>query len=104
VDTTVGISERQHLGRSGPGCAACAWGVVFGAISLYWGAGSRIGLDTLGGSLERQALAGDRVVLAAAWVTGVLKLVGAALALTLVRPWGPGSPGGCCSAPRGRWP
>jgi hypothetical protein len=84
VETTV----RQHLRRSWPGYAACVWGVLFGAISLYWGSGGRTGLGTLGGSLERQALAGDPALLAAAWVTGALKLVGAALALALVRPWG----------------
>lgn len=83
----MSAAERRP-GRDWPGYAACAWGVVFGAISLYWGSGGRIGLGTLGGTLEQQALAGDRAVLVAAWVTGLLKFVGAALALALVRPWG----------------
>ena len=34
------------------------------------------------------ALAGDASIYVAVWVTGLLKLVGAGLALALVRPWG----------------
>jgi uncharacterized protein DUF3995 len=70
------------------GYAACAWGLVFAGISFYWGLGGRLGVDTLGGSLERLARARDPVIIAAVWVTGFLKVGGALLALALVEPWG----------------
>jgi hypothetical protein len=71
-----------------PAYAAFLWGLLFAGISFYWGCGGRTGLDTVGGAIERRALDGDAAIYAAVWVTGVLKLVGAALALALVRPWG----------------
>ena len=71
-----------------PGYVACVWGLIFAAISFYWGSGGTIGLDTIGGSIESMARAGDPAILAAVLITGVLKLVGAALALALVQPWG----------------
>lgn len=70
------------------GYAACGWGLVFAAISFYWGSGGRVGLNTIGGSIERMALAGDTSIILLVWITGLLKLVGAGLALALVRPWG----------------
>ncbi|MGV9270175.1 DUF3995 domain-containing protein [Kitasatospora sp. NPDC003701] len=77
---------------SWPAYAACGWGLLFAGISFYWGVGGRALLDTVGGAIERRALAGDTAVYVAVWVTGVLKLFGAALALALVRPWGPRLP------------
>lgn len=73
---------------SWPAYAACVWGLVFAGISFYWGVGGRTLLDTVGGAIERSALAGDTAIYVAVWVTGALKLVGAVLALALVRPWG----------------
>jgi Protein of unknown function (DUF3995) len=55
---------------------------------LLLGLGGRTLLDTVGGAIERRALAGDTALLAAVWITGALKLVAAALALALARPWG----------------
>lgn len=73
---------------SWPAYAACVWGLLFAGISFYWGCGGRALLDTVGGVIERRALAGDTAIFVAVWVTGALKLVGAVLALALVRPWG----------------
>jgi hypothetical protein len=61
---------------------------LFAGISAFWGSGGRFGLDTVGGEIERRALAGDRSIIALVWATVALKLAGAALALALVRPWG----------------
>ncbi len=63
-------------------------GLVFAAISFYWGSGGTLGLDTIGGSIESLGRAHDPLMLAAAWVTGLVKLLGSVLALALVRPWG----------------
>jgi hypothetical protein len=91
-------TETAHTGTTGttshgsarvwPAYAACGWGLVFAGISFYWGSGGHGLLDTIGGAIERRALAGDPAIYAAVWVTGVLKVVGAVLALALVRPWG----------------
>jgi hypothetical protein len=62
--------------------------VVFAGVSFYWGLGGRTLLDTVGGTIERRALAGDTALLAAVWITGALKLVAAGFALALARPWG----------------
>jgi hypothetical protein len=74
------------------GYAACAWGLIFAAISFYWGSGGRRGIDTVGGSIEKRALAGDPAIYAAVWTTGLLKVVGAVLALALVMRWGRRAP------------
>ena len=70
------------------GYAAFGWGLAFAGVSFYWGLGGNLGLDTLGGSLERLALAHDRTLLIAVWVTGVLKILGSLVALALAGRWG----------------
>jgi Protein of unknown function (DUF3995) len=72
----------------GAGYAAFAWGLIFALISFYWGCGGTIGLSTVGGTIERLAREHSAGIFVAVWVTGLLKLVGAVLALALVRPWG----------------
>jgi hypothetical protein len=92
----VGEQDTREYETAAPGVprtswagyAACGWGLIFAAISFYWGSGGRRGLDTIGGSIERMALAGDTSIYVAVWATGLLKLVGAALALAMVRSWG----------------
>ncbi len=61
---------------------------AFAAVSTYWGLGGRALLDMLGGEIERRALAGDDVLLAANAVGAVLKVLGGVLALALVQPRG----------------
>ncbi len=75
---TAGARGRQaaRLRWTGwAGYAACGWGLVFAAVSFYWGSGGTLG-------------AHDPVIFLALWVTGLLKVAGALLALALVRPWG----------------
>ena len=69
------------------GYTACAWGLAFAGISLYWGSGGTLGLDTLGGSIETLARAHNRTLLIAVWVTGFLKVLGSLLALALTGMW-----------------
>jgi hypothetical protein len=83
---TAGTTSKAPA-HAWPAYAACGWGLVFAGISFYWGSGGHGLLDTIGGAIERSALAGDPAIYAAVWVTGVLKVVGAVLALALVRPW-----------------
>ncbi len=70
-----------------------AWGAVvaafaFAAVSLVWATGSTLGLDTLGGAVERLGRARDPALLAANGVALVLKVAGGVLGLALVQPWG----------------
>lgn len=68
------------------GYAACAWMVVFAAMSFYWALGGTIGLRTV--SPDLQELVHTPWFTTVFWLTGFLKLTGGLLALVLVRPWG----------------
>jgi Protein of unknown function (DUF3995) len=70
------------------GYLACGWGLVFAAISFYWGSGGTLGLDTIGGSIESMGRAHDPIILVGVWVTGFMKVLGALFALALVSDWG----------------
>lgn len=70
------------------GYAACAWSSVFAAMSFYWAAGGTIGLDTQAEAIQEAVREGDQGFLAVVWATGVMKVVGAVLALALVQRWG----------------
>jgi hypothetical protein len=55
-------------------------------LSFYWAVGGTVGSDTIGPAITN--MAHDPVFIAVLWGTGVLKLLGALLALALIRPWG----------------
>ena len=63
---------------------ACAVGVLYAALSVYWGLGGTWLVDTVGGSLARRGRAGDAAVLAAVWAAAILKLIAAALPVAAV--------------------
>jgi hypothetical protein len=71
-----------------PAIWAAAWALLFAAMSFYWALGGTVGLGTLGVELERDARAREPDTIALVWVTGLLKVAGAGLALALVQPWG----------------
>ena len=81
----MGTSER---GVTWPAYAACGVALLYAVVSFYWAFGGTAGVDTLGGRLEELARNGDPTVLWLAGVAGALKVVGAVVALALVRPWG----------------
>ena len=60
----------------------------YGLVSLYWAAGGRRGLGTLGEPLQQLAHSKDATAVIVISIVIVLKLMGASLALALVRPWG----------------
>jgi hypothetical protein len=84
----VSAAQERRSPLVWSGYAAFAWGLLFAAISFYWGLGGTLGLDTLGGTLGRLAMSHDPAIFAAVWLTGILKVGGAILALALVQPWG----------------
>ncbi|MFJ8435306.1 DUF3995 domain-containing protein [Kitasatospora sp. NPDC094019] len=84
----MAIKGSAGRGRAGTrwGYVVAAWGVVFAVPSFLWATGSTFGArSTVAPELVR--LAQDRVpwFLAVLWVTGVLKLAGAAIGLGLTR-------------------
>ena len=81
-------ARRSHRSRLvWAGYLAFGWGLVFAAISFYWGSGGTVLADTVWGSLPTSAP--ERTTLfVAVWVTGFLKVLGAVLALALVTSWG----------------
>jgi Protein of unknown function (DUF3995) len=68
--------------------AACVLALLSAIPSFYWAAGGTIGLDTVGGAIEELARARDPAGVALGIGAGVLRVVGAVLALALVRPRG----------------
>jgi hypothetical protein len=82
------VSSVQPAGVRWPGYAAAGCALAFAVVTLYWGLGGRLGLDLVGKEIIRLADDRDAGFLIAAWVSGLLKLAGAVLALALVQPWG----------------
>jgi hypothetical protein len=64
---------------------ACALGLAYAAVSVYWALGGAALLDTLGGALEREARSGSFTSQVLAWSAAILKLVGAALPVAVVQ-------------------
>ncbi len=64
--------------------AAAVVGSAYAAVSIAWGLGSTVLLDTVGGELAAGGLAGRRVVLAALWMAVMLKVAAVVLPLLLV--------------------
>ncbi len=87
------MSEGQPS-RAGSGLAAataaCLVGLLYAAVSIYWGVGGTWLLDTVGGSLAEHGRARAAGVLVALWAAVALKLIAAALPLVALRP--PSSP------------
>lgn len=67
-----------------PALAAFLLGVLYAAVSAYWGLGGTGLLDTIGGALERAGRAGNAGLIAVVWVTVVLKLLAAGVGLLAV--------------------
>lgn len=83
-----GAPSKRSQRSTWAGYAACAWALVFAAISLYWAAGGTAGGDTIGPALMRLAFARDPEFIAVLWLTGALKVLAGVLALALVQSWG----------------
>jgi hypothetical protein len=64
--------------------AAAVLGVLYAAVSAYWGAGGTALLDTIGGTLEREARAQTAGLLALVWTTVALKLTASSIGLLAV--------------------
>lgn len=65
-----------------PAYLACAWALLFAAVSFYWAAGGKIGLDTLGDTIND--LNNDPTFVAFVWLTAIAKLAMAGVAILLL--------------------
>ncbi len=63
---------------------AAGVGVLYALVSAYWGVGGTRLLNTIGGSLERDARAGGIAVTATLWAVVVLKLIASALPIRAI--------------------
>lgn len=82
--------ERARLNPSGLRLALAGMlvGLLYAALSVYWGLGGTTLLDTVGGSLERGGRAGDLVVVVALRAAVVLKVIAAVLPLLAIHDLG----------------
>src|SRR3984885_2580362 len=70
--------------------AAAAFG--YALVSLYWAAGGRALLSTVGGYVQHLTDQGGAVPVIVALAVVLAKVAGGLLALALVRPWGQAVP------------
>src|SRR5215218_1014051 len=70
------------------GYMAFTWAFMFAIVSFYWAAGGTVGVETIGDVITKPALAGDPVMIAILWGSGVIKIIAGLLALALVQSWG----------------
>lgn len=78
-------STRSSRSPRRLGWAALIVGLLYAAVSVYWGLGGAWLLDTIGGSLERQGRAGDAGVMLAVWAAVVAKTTAAVLPVIALR-------------------
>jgi hypothetical protein len=75
-------------GARWPAYAAAWCALIFAVLTFYWALGGTFLLDTIGQEVLRLARTRDTTFVVAGWVSALLKLAGAVLALALVQPWG----------------
>ncbi|WP_240035270.1 DUF3995 domain-containing protein [Neobacillus notoginsengisoli] len=63
------------------------WTVIFAVMSFYWAMGGMLGVKSLGGSIYEIALNPSPSFLAVVWLTGFIKLLGAAVLAMLLVHW-----------------
>jgi hypothetical protein len=65
------------------GLAAFGWSLAFGLISIYWAIGGDLGSNQLAPELQEQAKRRDTGFVAILWITGLLKIAGGLIPLSL---------------------
>ncbi|HEX4091833.1 MAG TPA: DUF3995 domain-containing protein [Trebonia sp.] len=95
--TWAPTQNRRQANATGLGAAwaAFAVGVLYAAISVYWGAGGTWLLDTVGSSLAKPGHNASALVVLAVWLAVALKVIAAVLPLLAV---------GAYTSVSARWP
>jgi hypothetical protein len=68
--------------------AAGGWAFLFAALSFYWALGGTAGTETISPAIVQLARAHDPWVMAALWISAILKVFSGFVALALIQPWG----------------
>ncbi len=88
LSRTVSRAVKKDRAGNWAAYAAAVWSFGFALVSFYWALGGTFGIGTLAQTIQDVARDGDQAMLAATWITGLLKVVGGLLMLSLVQPWG----------------
>jgi hypothetical protein len=95
MDGTGGDSGRRGpaaawwaAAGTAAGYAAAIVAFAYALVSLYWAAGGRALIGTVGGYVQQFAGRGGAIPLLAALAAALAKVAGGLLALALARPWG----------------
>lgn len=84
------MASRRSIVANAPASAVAAasvallLGVLYAAVSAYWGSGGTALLDTVGGAFQRAGRTGGAGLIAVVWVTVLLKLLAAILGFVAV--------------------
>ncbi len=73
-----------------PIACGVVWSLLFACMSFYWAGGGKLGVDTLGPEISRQAVLRDEGFILVVWITGAAKAAGALLLLALTIRWNSG--------------
>jgi hypothetical protein len=68
--------------------AAGGWAFLFAALSFYWALGGTAGSETVSPAIVQLARAHVPWVMAALWISAIIKVVSGLVALALIQPWG----------------
>jgi hypothetical protein len=67
---------------------AAGWAFLFAALSFYWALGGTAGAETVSPEIVQLARAHVPWVIAALWISAIIKVVSGFVALALIQPWG----------------
>jgi hypothetical protein len=87
-ELTSAVSNQLSRWAVGVTYAACGWAFLFAALSFYWALGGTVGAETVSPAIAQLARAHVPWVIAALWISALLKVVSGLVALALVQPWG----------------
>jgi len=87
-EMTPAVPNQLSRWVVGVAYAACVWAFVFAALSFYWALGGTAGADTVSPAIVQLARAHVPWVIAALWISAILKVFSGFVALALVQPWG----------------
>ena len=81
------IADYVPAPRVAPTAAwtAFGFGLLYAGVSVYWAAGGRWLLDTVGGSLGQLGRQRDTAALMTVWAAAVIKLIAAVIPLLAIR-------------------
>jgi len=85
-EMTPAVPKQLSRWVGGVAYAACGWAFVFAALSFYWALGGTAGADTVSPAIVRLARAHVPWVIAALWISAILKVFSGFVALAMVHP------------------